>query len=83
MFLLQKRLKHIKLMLKEWNKKEFGNIFDGKQFVEGKMQKLNQTLIREGFDKDRNEQAINISKNGRTSANKMRFFEGKNPECNG
>jgi len=57
MFLLQKRLKHIKLKLKEWNKKEFGNIFEGKNYVEGKMQELNQTLIREGFDKDINEQA--------------------------
>ena len=37
MFLLQKRLKHIKLRLKEWNKKEFGNIFVAKKYVEGKM----------------------------------------------
>jgi len=27
MFLLQKRLKHIKLQLKDWNKNEYGNIF--------------------------------------------------------
>jgi hypothetical protein len=31
MFLLHKRLKHIKLRLKEWNKNEFGNIFEGKK----------------------------------------------------
>eukprot|EP00253_Pinus_taeda_P010536 PITA_10536 len=57
MFLLQKRLKHIKIRLKEWNKKGFGNIFEGKKYVEGNMQELNQTLVREGFDKVRNEQA--------------------------
>lgn len=55
MFLLQKRLKHIKLRLKEWNKKEFGNIFVAKKLIEGKMQELNQTLIMEGFDKDRSD----------------------------
>ena len=55
MFLLQKRLKHIKNRLKEWNKKEFGNIFEGKKCVEGKMNELNQTLIRESFDKVGNE----------------------------
>eukprot|EP00253_Pinus_taeda_P008591 PITA_08591 len=57
MFLLQKRLKHIKLRLKEWNKKEYGNIFEEKKSVEGKIQELNQTLIMEGFDKDRSDQA--------------------------
>ena len=37
MFLLQKRLKHIKLQLKVWNKNEFGNIFEEKKTIEGKM----------------------------------------------
>jgi len=37
MFCLRKGLKHIKLQLKEWNKKEFGNIFEAKTLVEGKM----------------------------------------------
>ena len=57
MFLLHKRLKHIKLKLKDWNKNEFGNIFEVKKVVERKMQKLNQTLITDGFDGERNEQA--------------------------
>lgn len=57
MFLLHKRLKHIKLKLKDWNKKEFGNIFANKKIVENKILKLNQTLIKEGFDKDKNDQA--------------------------
>lgn len=30
MFLLHKRLKYIKIKLKEWNKKDFGNIFETK-----------------------------------------------------
>eukprot|EP00253_Pinus_taeda_P025801 PITA_25801 len=57
MFLLQKILKHIKIQLKDWNKNEFGNIFDGKKIIEGRMQELNQTLIKEGHDKVRSDQA--------------------------
>ena len=36
-FLLHHRLKHIKGRLKEWNKKEFGNIFKAKGDVEKKL----------------------------------------------
>eukprot|EP00253_Pinus_taeda_P013673 PITA_13673 len=38
MFLLHKRLKHIKCRLKDWNMNEFGNIFEGKKTVENKLQ---------------------------------------------
>eukprot|EP00253_Pinus_taeda_P035409 PITA_35409 len=57
MFLLQKRLKNIKLRLKDWNKNEYGNIFEAKKAVEGKMQELNQALVTNGFDEARNDQA--------------------------
>lgn len=57
MLLLHKILKHIKLRLKDWNKNEFGNIFEAKNVVGRKMQEINQTLITDGFDGDRNEQA--------------------------
>eukprot|EP00253_Pinus_taeda_P017644 PITA_17644 len=57
MFLLHKRLKHIKCKLKDWNKKEFGDIFKGKKAVENKLQELNQVLISTGFDKVRDEKA--------------------------
>ena len=57
MFLLHKRLKHIKQKLKEWNQKEFGNIFTSKIIVENKILELNQALIKNGFDKDKNDQA--------------------------
>eukprot|EP00253_Pinus_taeda_P017458 PITA_17458 len=56
MFLLHKRLKHIKMKLKSWNKDIFGNIFANKKSVENKNLELNQTLIKEGFDKNKNEQ---------------------------
>lgn len=56
MFLLQKRLKHIKMKLKVWNKDIFGNIFADKKSVENKILELNQTLIKEGCDKNKNEQ---------------------------
>eukprot|EP00253_Pinus_taeda_P025757 PITA_25757 len=57
MFLLHKRLKHIKIRLKEWNKKDFGNIFVDQKSMESKLQELNQALIRDGFDKVKSEQA--------------------------
>lgn len=57
MFLLHKRLNHIKFRLKEWNKKDFSNIFVNKKSVETKIQKLNQDLIQDGFKKDKNERA--------------------------
>lgn len=54
-FLLQKRLKNIKLKLKDWNRNEFDNIFEAKNHVEGKMHELNQALITDGFDKDKSD----------------------------
>lgn len=57
MFLLHKRLKYIKQKLKEWNEKEFGNLFTNKKMVENKIQELNQTLIKNGFAKDTNNEA--------------------------
>jgi len=47
----------MKLKLKEWNKKDFGNIFVDKKSVEIKLQELNQALIIDGFDKVKSEQA--------------------------
>lgn len=58
MFLLHKILNHIKMKLKEWNKNDFGNIFVEKKYVENKMQELNQVMIKEGFDKDKNDQVM-------------------------
>jgi len=37
MFLLHQRLKHVKHKLKDWNKNEFGNIFEAKKAVERKL----------------------------------------------
>jgi len=56
MFLLHKILKHIKKKIKEWNQKEFGNIFTIKKIVETKILELNQDLIKNGFEKDKNNQ---------------------------
>lgn len=56
MFLLHKRLKHIKLRLKDWNKNEFGNIFEAKKVVERKLHEINQILITDGFNEERKEQ---------------------------
>jgi len=51
MFILHKRIHHMKFRLKEWKKKDFGNIFVDKNLVETKLQELNQALITNGFDK--------------------------------
>eukprot|EP00253_Pinus_taeda_P032535 PITA_32535 len=59
MFLLHKRLKHIKLRLKDWNKNEFGNIFEAKKTVEDRMWELNEALIMDGFDKDEGGHLLN------------------------
>eukprot|EP00253_Pinus_taeda_P020517 PITA_20517 len=57
MFLLHKRLKHIKIRLKDWNKNEFGNIFEAKKVVERKLHDINQILITNGFNEGSKEQA--------------------------
>lgn len=57
MYLLHKRLKHIKLRLKEWNQKDFGNIFEENNSVEIKMLELNKAMINDGFHKYKSEQA--------------------------
>jgi len=56
MFLLHKILKHIKLKIKDWNRKDFGNIFVEKKSVENKMKVLNQALIKDGFDRVKSNQ---------------------------
>ena len=55
MFLLHYRLKHIKGRCKEWNKKEFGNVFKAKGEVEKKLKEINQVLITEGHIDERKE----------------------------
>eukprot|EP00253_Pinus_taeda_P009227 PITA_09227 len=57
MCLLHIRLKHIKFRLKEWNKKDFGNIFVNKKSLGIKIYELNQELIEDGFDKFKSDQA--------------------------
>lgn len=56
MFLLHRILTHIKLRLKAWNNNEFGNIFAENKSVENKFFELNQALIKEAFDKKKNDQ---------------------------
>lgn len=60
MFLLQQRLKHIKIKLKDWNKSESKNIFKAKREVEQKLQKINQIITKEGFTEDRKLQADSV-----------------------
>lgn len=60
MFLLQRRLKHIKLKLKYWNKNEFGNILEAIKIVEGKLQDINLELITKGFNEEGKKQVDSL-----------------------
>ena len=60
--MLQQRLKHIKVRLKDWNKKQFGNIFKAKKEVEQKLQGINQIIITNGYTKERKTQAESLKK---------------------
>eukprot|EP00253_Pinus_taeda_P003654 PITA_03654 len=83
MFILHKRFQHIKFSLKEWNKKEFGNIFVDKKTVETKLQELNQALITDGFDKVQSHQADKHHQEWENYANKRKSFGDKGIEFNG
>eukprot|EP00253_Pinus_taeda_P022901 PITA_22901 len=51
MFRLQKKLKNIKLKLKDWNKTVFGNIFKEKEIIEQKLEQIHKDGVagcREG-----------------------------------
>eukprot|EP00253_Pinus_taeda_P029063 PITA_29063 len=52
MHTLQLKLKEIKRRIKEWNRKEFGNIMEAKQKLEREMEDIQQKIILEGRDDD-------------------------------
>jgi len=83
MFLLHKRLKHIKLRLKDWNKNEFGNIFEGKNLLKTNCRKSTKPLSRLALIKLEMFKLPIISKNGRIHVNKRKYFGDKNLEFNG
>lgn len=43
------------MKLKAWNKNVFRNIFASKESIEKKILELNQALIKEGFNKKKND----------------------------
>jgi hypothetical protein len=49
---LQKKLKYIKIKLKEWNRETFGNINKEKNDIAEKMKKLQETCILEGYTEE-------------------------------
>jgi hypothetical protein len=53
MFRLQRRLKHIKEKLKQWNKEVFENIDQAKKVLEEKMAWLQEQCIQEGYNEER------------------------------
>lgn len=60
MYNLRARLKHMKVKLKQWNKMEFGNIFQLKKELEQKMEALQQKMISEGYSEDIKEEEMKL-----------------------
>lgn len=56
MYIIQQKLKTINSNLKHWNKDTFGDIIQAKKELEVKMADLQQTLITEGSNEERNTQ---------------------------
>ncbi len=83
MYLLHKRLKHVKLKLKEWNKKDFGNTFVNKKSVEIKLQELNQAMIIDGFDRVKSEQADKYNQEWENLCKQEETFGDKSLEFSG
>ena len=49
MYRFQQRLKHLKFNLKQWNKTEFGNIFEEKQMLENRLNATQMQAIQSGY----------------------------------
>lgn len=56
MFKLQSKLKHIKNKIKEWNAIEFGNIFQEKTIIEGKLNQIQKEWASGNNSEDSREQ---------------------------
>jgi len=54
MHTIQLKLREIKRKIKEWDKEEFGNIMEEKQKLEREMEEIEQKIILEGRDEERN-----------------------------
>ena len=52
MYKFQQRLKHLKGKIKSWNKNSFGNIFEEKQRVEEKLQRLQEEVMHKGYTEE-------------------------------
>eukprot|EP00253_Pinus_taeda_P013888 PITA_13888 len=66
MFNLQKRLKNIKLKLKDWNKTVFGNIFQEKATIEQKLEQIHKDGIAGRRDEDSCEQEKELTQQWHT-----------------
>jgi len=82
MFLLHKRLKHIKFKLKDWNKNEYGNIFDEKNQLKVKYKNLTKSFSQMALLKSEVIKPPNIINTGRIYVNKRKYFGDKNLEFN-
>lgn len=56
MFKLQSKLKHIKNRIKDWNAAEFGNIFQEKNIIEGKLNQIHKEWASGNYNEDSREQ---------------------------
>eukprot|EP00253_Pinus_taeda_P028175 PITA_28175 len=61
MFILQKKLKNIKLRLKDWNKTVFGNIFQEKEIIEQKLEQIHKDGVAGCRDEEACEQEKDLT----------------------
>lgn len=52
MFKVVSNLKILKKNIKEWNKKDFGNIFEEKEKLEVELDLVNRAVMEKGMDAD-------------------------------
>jgi len=66
MFKLQRRLKHIKEKLKQWNKEVFKNIDQAKKVLVDKIVQLQEQCIQEGYNEERKKEENQLSQEWET-----------------
>jgi len=60
-FQLQKKLRNIKVKIKEWNKMDFGDIFKEKIWIEGKLEQIHKEWAKGNNDEDFAEQEKSLT----------------------
>jgi hypothetical protein len=83
MYRFQQRLKNFKVLLKQWNKNCFGNIFQSIQSIEKQLEEIQKIFISGTRTADLMKEEEKLREQLEERKNRKRFYGSKNPECNG